>query len=181
MSSLELCFAKEMSTVSAASQMDRQPSRAAPLCRNIRNDQHAYSFSCNRNIPSTSGRDDVDQKVVAVYKGVGLIMKRFTTGRVPKAFKIIPNLQNWEEVCTATFASSFILLNGPFLGREGLIVSSRAILLGKDYVLSLYPRGLGETTVSLTSEALRDSLPSFCTSVPVNALKRNKINSDMSA
>ncbi len=40
----------------------------------------------------------LDEKVTAVYKGVGLIMKRFTTGKVPKAFKIIPNLQNWEEV-----------------------------------------------------------------------------------
>ena len=40
----------------------------------------------------------VDEKVNTVYKGVGLIMKRFTTGKVPKAFKIIPNLQNWEEV-----------------------------------------------------------------------------------
>lgn len=41
---------------------------------------------------------EMDEKVTAVYKGVGLIMKRFTTGKVPKAFKIIPNLQNWEEV-----------------------------------------------------------------------------------
>lgn len=40
----------------------------------------------------------LDEKVTAVYKGVGLIMKRFTTGKVPKAFKIIPNLQNWEDV-----------------------------------------------------------------------------------
>ena len=35
---------------------------------------------------------------MAVYKGVGQIMKRYTTGKVPKAFKIIPNLNNWEEV-----------------------------------------------------------------------------------
>ena len=45
-----------------------------------------------------SGPGEMDEKVTAVYKGVGLIMKRFTTGKVPKAFKIIPNLQNWEEV-----------------------------------------------------------------------------------
>ena len=43
----------------------------------------------------------IDEKVAAVYKGVGLIMKRFTTGKVPKAFKIIPNLQNWEEVTSS--------------------------------------------------------------------------------
>jgi len=48
------------------------------------------------------GGPGLDEKVVAVYKGVGLIMKRFTTGKVPKAFKIIPNLQNWEEVLLLT-------------------------------------------------------------------------------
>ena len=47
----------------------------------------------NEDVP-----EGLDEKVTAVYKGVGLIMKRFTTGKVPKAFKIIPNLQNWEEV-----------------------------------------------------------------------------------
>jgi essential nuclear protein 1 len=51
-----------------------------------------------REVEEPVGEPGMDEKVVAVYKGVGLIMKRFTTGKVPKAFKIIPNLQNWEEV-----------------------------------------------------------------------------------
>ena len=37
-------------------------------------------------------------KVVEVYKSVGKIMSRYKAGKVPKAFKIIPNLKNWEEV-----------------------------------------------------------------------------------
>ena len=40
----------------------------------------------------------MDEKVLAVYKGVANILKRYTTGRLPKAFKIIPTLRNWEEV-----------------------------------------------------------------------------------
>jgi len=53
---------------------------------------------CREEVDEAAGEPGMDEKVVAVYKGVGLIMKRFTTGKVPKAFKIIPNLQNWEEV-----------------------------------------------------------------------------------
>jgi len=33
---------------------------------------------------------------------VGKIMSRFTAGKVPKAFKVIPNLQNWEEILFLT-------------------------------------------------------------------------------
>lgn len=37
-----------------------------------------------------------------MYRGVGEIMSRYTTGKVPKAFKVIPALQNWEEVLYLT-------------------------------------------------------------------------------
>lgn len=53
---------------------------------------------CRASPVKDEGIGGLDERVTAVYKGVGLIMKRFTTGKVPKAFKIIPNLQNWEEV-----------------------------------------------------------------------------------
>ncbi len=44
----------------------------------------------------------LDPKVVEVYQAVGKIMSRFTAGKVPKAFKVIPNLQNWEEILFLT-------------------------------------------------------------------------------
>ncbi|KAH7296907.1 hypothetical protein KP509_26G044500 [Ceratopteris richardii] len=44
----------------------------------------------------------VDPKVIEVYKGVGKILSRYTSGKVPKAFKIIPSLSNWEEVLYLT-------------------------------------------------------------------------------
>ena len=37
-----------------------------------------------------------------MYQAVGKIMSRFTAGKVPKAFKVIPNLQNWEEILFLT-------------------------------------------------------------------------------
>ena len=40
----------------------------------------------------------LDDKVQEVYTGVGKVLSRYTVGKLPKAFKIIPNLSNWEEV-----------------------------------------------------------------------------------
>lgn len=44
----------------------------------------------------------LDPKVIEVYRGVGQLLQRYTSGKVPKAFKIIPALANWEEVLYLT-------------------------------------------------------------------------------
>ncbi|KAF9362689.1 snoRNA-binding rRNA-processing protein [Mortierella sp. NVP85] len=41
-------------------------------------------------------------KVVEVYTKVGLLLSRYKSGKLPKAFKIIPSLQNWEEILYIT-------------------------------------------------------------------------------
>ena len=44
----------------------------------------------------------LDPKVIAAYKKVGVVMKSFKSGKLPKAFKIIPQTQNWEELLILT-------------------------------------------------------------------------------
>lgn len=44
----------------------------------------------------------VDSKVHEVYTEVGRLLTRYTAGKIPKAFKIIPSLRNWEEVLFIT-------------------------------------------------------------------------------
>lgn len=41
-------------------------------------------------------------KVIEVYTQVGLLLSRYKSGRLPKAFKIIPTLRNWEEILYLT-------------------------------------------------------------------------------
>jgi len=41
-------------------------------------------------------------KVVEVYTEIGRILSRYTSGKLPKAFKVIPSLSNWEEVLYLT-------------------------------------------------------------------------------
>lgn len=38
-------------------------------------------------------------QVVEVYTSIGKMLKTYTAGKLPKAFKIIPSLTNWEQVC----------------------------------------------------------------------------------
>jgi len=49
----------------------------------------------------------LDPKVIAAYKKVGVVMRSFKSGKLPKAFKIIPQLQNWEELLILTNPDSW--------------------------------------------------------------------------
>ena len=44
----------------------------------------------------------LDQKVIDAYKKVGVVMRSYKSGKLPKAFKIIPQTQNWEELLMLT-------------------------------------------------------------------------------
>ncbi|KAG8461798.1 hypothetical protein KFE25_001416 [Diacronema lutheri] len=42
------------------------------------------------------------EKVVAVYSSIGELLHRYRSGKLPKAFKIVPKLANWEEILFLT-------------------------------------------------------------------------------
>lgn len=46
--------------------------------------------------------DVMDPKVVAAYKKLGVVMKSYRSGKLPKAFKVIPLCANWEELLFLT-------------------------------------------------------------------------------
>ena len=45
---------------------------------------------------------ELPAKVVEVYTDIGKILSRYTSGKLPKAFKVIPSLSNWEDVLYLT-------------------------------------------------------------------------------
>lgn len=47
-------------------------------------------------------RSRLDPSVVEVYTGVGKYFLHYTSGKIPKAFKIVPTLKNWEEILYLT-------------------------------------------------------------------------------
>uniref|UniRef100_A0A8D0AZ15 Bystin n=1 Tax=Salvator merianae TaxID=96440 RepID=A0A8D0AZ15_SALMN len=51
-----------------------------------------------------SGRPmpQLDPRILEVYKGVREVLSKYRSGKLPKAFKIIPALSNWEQVLYIT-------------------------------------------------------------------------------
>ncbi|KAJ8412201.1 hypothetical protein AAFF_G00144680 [Aldrovandia affinis] len=51
-----------------------------------------------------SGRPlpQLDPRIIEVYKGVHKVLSKYRSGKLPKAFKIIPALSNWEQVLYLT-------------------------------------------------------------------------------
>lgn len=44
----------------------------------------------------------LDPKLVAAYKSLGTILRTYKSGKLPKLFKIIPQVANWEELLFLT-------------------------------------------------------------------------------
>ena len=49
----------------------------------------------------------LDPKVTQAYKKVGVVMRSYKSGKLPKALKIIPQTQNWEELLFLTNPDSW--------------------------------------------------------------------------
>ncbi|KAJ8979840.1 hypothetical protein NQ317_007605 [Molorchus minor] len=45
---------------------------------------------------------DIDPRVKQMYEGVRDVLKNYRSGKLPKAFKIVPNLRNWEQILYIT-------------------------------------------------------------------------------
>lgn len=40
----------------------------------------------------------LDERIVNMYKQIGEVLSKYRSGKLPKAFKILPTLTNWEHV-----------------------------------------------------------------------------------
>jgi len=45
---------------------------------------------------------DMDPKVVATFKSIGQFLRTYKSGKMPKAFTLIPRLGNWEDILFLT-------------------------------------------------------------------------------
>ena len=52
---------------------------------------------------------ELDPRVVEMYTEVGEILAKYRSGKVPKAFKVIAQFKNWEDLLIGkkTFSSKF--------------------------------------------------------------------------
>lgn len=95
----------------------------------------ATQFSDNGSL----AMDEIDPRVKEMYEGVRDVMKRYRSGKVPKAFKIIPKLKNWEQILFLTEPhnwSSAAMFEGTKIFAAGLT----AHMSQRFYNLVLLPR-----------------------------------------
>jgi essential nuclear protein 1 len=52
--------------------------------------------------PTGDPMSSIPPKVIEVYTEIGKLLSRYTSGKLPKAFKVIPSLSNWEEILYIT-------------------------------------------------------------------------------
>ncbi|CAH1405827.1 unnamed protein product [Nezara viridula] len=50
---------------------------------------------------------DLDSRVKTMYEGVRDVLARYRAGKIPKAFKIVPKLRNWEQILYITEPSNW--------------------------------------------------------------------------
>lgn len=50
---------------------------------------------------------DLDPRVKAMYEGVKDVLAKYRSGKIPKAFKIVPKLRNWEQILYITEPSNW--------------------------------------------------------------------------
>jgi essential nuclear protein 1 len=62
----------------------------------------ALSSSQSQQPSSPPGGAALPPKVVHVYTEIGKLLSRYTSGKLPKAFKVIPSLTHWEDVLYLT-------------------------------------------------------------------------------
>ncbi|VDN07676.1 unnamed protein product [Thelazia callipaeda] len=41
---------------------------------------------------------NMDSKVVEMYREIGVVLSHYRSGKIPKAFKVLPNMMNWEQL-----------------------------------------------------------------------------------
>lgn len=68
-------------------------------------EQHQATVSTGAtttNNNNNKSRKSMNPQVVEVYTSVGKLLSRYRSGKLPKAFKIVPALRDWEEVLQLT-------------------------------------------------------------------------------
>jgi len=82
--------------------MSSAPKERRTLADVIKNKIDEKKTEIESHMSERPSRPALDERIVSVFKSVGTILSRYRSGKLPKAFKIIPSLDNWEEILYLT-------------------------------------------------------------------------------
>jgi len=81
----------------------------------------------------------LDEKIVSVYRCLGEILSKYRAGKLPKAFKVIPALNNWEEILYCTEPDSWTAA-AMYQATRLFASNLNAKMAQRFFNLVLYPR-----------------------------------------
>ena len=84
-------------------------------------------------------RNQLDERVVNCFKTVGKILSKYRSGKLPKAFKIVPSLSNWEEILYLTDPDNWTAA-AMYQATRIFVSNLNAKLAQRFFNLVLYPR-----------------------------------------
>lgn len=82
---------------------------------------------------------EIKPEIIGIYVKVGDVLKHFTSGKLPKAFKILPSLRNWEQLLYLTRPDKWT----PVVTRMATFLFSRGMtdkLVQRFYYVILLPK-----------------------------------------
>mmetsp|Transcript_12999 Transcript_12999/g.20848 ORF Transcript_12999/g.20848 Transcript_12999/m.20848 type:complete len:442 (+) Transcript_12999:77-1402(+) len=88
---------------------------------------------------AVAAANQIPDKVRDVYSRVGQFLSHYTSGKVPKVFKIIPNMRNWEDVLALTSPENWTS-QAMFIATRMFASSTSERVAQKFYMLVLLPR-----------------------------------------
>ncbi|KAI1811744.1 Bystin-domain-containing protein [Poronia punctata] len=77
--------------------------------------------------PASEEGFELSPKVVEVYSKIGLFLSRYKSGKLPKAFKILPTVPHWEDIIQVTNPSQWT--PNAVLAATRLFVSSKPVVV----------------------------------------------------
>ncbi|OWF38862.1 bystin-like [Mizuhopecten yessoensis] len=82
---------------------------------------------------------ELDERVVTMYKSIKQVLQRYRSGKLPKAFKIVPNLRNWEQILYLTEPDSWSAA-AMYQATRIFVSNLNAKMAQRFFNLVLYPR-----------------------------------------
>lgn len=65
-------------------------------------EQHEAALKQREQTKEARKEEQIKPEIIQVYYKVGEVLRYFTSGKLPKAFKILPSLRNWEQLLYLT-------------------------------------------------------------------------------
>lgn len=82
--------------------MSSEPKERRTLANVIMSKIDEKKTEIESHMSERPSRPALDDRIVSVFKSVATILSKYRSGKLPKPFKIIPSLENWEEILYLT-------------------------------------------------------------------------------